>query len=283
MRLIALALSVAVAAQADPQPLPRVAAAERAWAAAAAEQGWRDSSLAFVAPDGITLRVTASGQAQGASARDALEALPLVKLPLALREIWEPVTGQVSEDGTLAWMIGPRTALNLPTRSLANQGAFFHVWRLQPGGQWRFWLDEDVRFPDVWQVMAPFQAAAGPDEGSVGTPEESLAEAERDVSRGGDAWRARLVAGVRVHRAGRPPMVGRAAVLAWAEGAWAAARFQDVASIPAGSNDLGVACGAYTVTGDGTAERGTWARVWQRDIGGRWRIVFETSQARSRS
>jgi ketosteroid isomerase-like protein len=43
----------------------------------------------------------------------------------------------------------------------------------------------------------------------------------------------------------------------------------------AASNDLGIAFGAYRL--DGGRERGTWARVWQRDLGGRWRIVFETS------
>src|SRR6187402_392522 len=102
-----LLLSALVFTQADPQPVQRIAAAERAFAAAAAEQGWRDAALAFAAPDAILLGAPATDSST--PARPVFEALPLTKLPVATREIWEPLTGQVSEDGTLGWMTGART------------------------------------------------------------------------------------------------------------------------------------------------------------------------------
>lgn len=270
----AAVLALGAQAREDPQAIQRMAAAERAFAAAAAEQGWRDAALAFVAPDAIVVRRAPAGSPQSTDARTLIRDLPLTKLPVALREIWEPAIGQVSSDGTFGWIIGGRAALALPLQSLANQGAFLHIWKRQDDGSWKVSLIDDVPLPDLWKGAAPFMAMPPPDAGTAGTPDESLADAERAIVDGGDAWRDRLADGVRELSAGNPPIAGRAAVLTWAASGWLGARFSDATADVASSDDLGVAWGRYTLTAP-RATIGTWVRVWHRDIGGRWRIVVQ--------
>jgi hypothetical protein len=141
------------------------------------------------------------------------------------------------------------------------------------------WLDEGVSLPRAWEGASPFRVAPDPDAGTAGQPGEPIDRAERAVAGGGSAWRERLSSGVRLHRAGVMPVVGRDAAIEWASGAWTLVRFTVIRTETAGSGDLAVALGGYqATTAGGAAEHGTWARVWKRDVTDRWRIVFETSQ-----
>lgn len=270
----AAVLLVGAQAREDPQAIQRMAAAERAFAAAAAEQGWRESALTIVADTAIAVRRAPAGSPQGTNALALIRALPPTRLPVATREIWEPAIGQVSSDGTFGWIAGGRAALAMPLQALVNQGAFLHVWKRQDDGAWKVSLIDDVPFPSLWKDAAPFTAMPAPDAGTAGAPDESLADAERAIAAGGDAWRDRLAERVLELRAGQQPITGRGPVLAWAAGGWSAARFSDASVDVAGSDDLGVVWGRYTIATPRPAV-GTWVRIWHRDIAGRWRIVVQ--------
>jgi ketosteroid isomerase-like protein len=204
-----------------------------------------------------------------------IEAGPLEKLPLGSRLMWEPFTGHVSSDGTLGWLTGGYAVSSIPLRTLAGQGAYFSVWQREPDGVWRVWLDAGVRLPAVWEDAAPFRAAPEPDAGAAGEPNESIEAAERDVAGGLAAWRARLSSGVPLHRDGAMPFVGREAA-AESTRNWSRVQWTVVTTRVAGSNDLGVALGGYDRATASGPTHGIWVRVWKRDVGGRWRIVFET-------
>ncbi len=274
MVVSAAVLTIGAQAREDPQAIQRIAAAERAFAAAAAEQGWRDAALAFVAPGAIAVRRAPIGSPQSTDARVLISDLPPTKLPVALREIWEPAIGQVSSDGTFGWIAGGRAALALPLQSLANQGAFLHVWKRQDDGTWKASLIDDVPFPSLWKDAASFAAMPAPDAGMAGDASETLADAERAIAAGGNAWRDRLGDRVYVLHAGGQPIAGRAAALDWASAGWLTAQFSDASVDVAASDDLGVAWGRYAIAAP-RATIGTWVRVWHRDIGGRWRIVVQ--------
>lgn len=267
----------------DEQAIQRMAASERAFAAATAELGVRDGFLTFFLPDAVQVSLGESGAAtRVVPARPRLEASPSSPLPLAARLIWEPYTGHVSGDGTLGWLTGGYATLTeTEPRTILNQGAYFSVWKRQADGTWRVWLDEGISLPTVWQDASPFRVAPEPDAGSVGTAEESIVDAETAIAAGGAAWRDRLAAEARLHRDGVMPIVGRTAMVDWASGAWRDVRFTLVLHELANSSDLGVAIGGYDVTTSTGPEHGTYIRVWKRDITGRWRIVFETSKAAS--
>lgn len=276
MRGALAALVLALLGQAvDRQAVPRVVAADRALAAAAAEQGLRDALLAYRTPESV--RLTADPEtAPMADARAAIAAWPLVALPLAQRDLWEPFTGQVSADGQLAWTAGARAVLNLPIRSLATAGGYFHVWRLQPGGTWRVWLRLTVPFPAVWQDAAPFSVMPPPDASGDAGPDAPIETLDPDAVPGGDVWRAHLAAAVRVHRAGAMPLVGREAVVADDDLGQAGRRRMATRILAAASGDLAVTCGVDLRATDRGGRSEAWARVWQRDPRERWRIVFET-------
>ena len=279
--LVALAalLSVPAVAQIDTQALPRMVATERAFAAAAAELGTRNTFLTFFADDAVSLDGGSTGAtATIGRAKDALLAAPPTKLPVLSRLMWEPFTGQISEDGTLGWLTGPYAVLVLTTNDVTAKGAYFSVWKREADGTYRVWLDEGITLPDVWSGASDFRAAPHADVGDAGAADESLDHAERAVAAGGDAWRARLAASVRLHRDGIMPLAGRDAVVTWARSVWTSIHYVVLRHERAASGDLGVALGGYDATTADGAEHGTFVRVWQRDVQSHWRIVFETSK-----
>jgi ketosteroid isomerase-like protein len=269
-----------MAPSADTQALQRMAATERAFAAATAEIGIRDGFIFFFAPDAIQFEAPRGGPLSLSSAQTALAARPLPKLPLAGKLMWEPFTGHISSDGTLGWLTGGFVALDEAQKAVVSQGAYFSVWKRQPDGTFRVWIDEGVTLPDVWKDAAPFRVAPEPDASAVGAPGETVADVERSVASSGETWRARLAAGVRLHREAKMPFVGREAAASWATAAWQTVTYTTLKTEAAASGDLAVVVGSYAATIPAGQERGSFVRVWKRDTTGRWRIVFETSKAR---
>jgi len=273
---------VALLAQSDPLALQRMVATERAFAAATAEIGVRDGFLTFFADDAISLVAGKDGaSATVKPAKDGLRALTPPKLPILTQLMWEPFTGHVSSDGTLGWLTGGYANFTLTTRDVVGHGAYFSVWKHQGDGTWRVWLDEGSSLPTLWNDASPFRVAPEPDTGTAGESNETIDAAERAVATGGDAWRARLSADLRVHRNGHMPIVGRDAAVQWATETWRSIKYTVVRQELAASSDLGVVVGGYDATTAAGAEHGTWVRVWKRDVTVRWRIVFETSKGAS--
>jgi ketosteroid isomerase-like protein len=255
-------------------------ATEKAFAAATVELGVRDGFLTFFADDSIEL----NGGKDGASAtvgraKDGLKARPAPHLPLPNRLMWEPFTGQMAADGNIGWLTGAAVSLNLATNEIVYKGAYFSVWKKQPDGTWKVWLDHGIALPSVWQDATPFRAAAEPDTGSVGTPGESLDAVERSLASGGEPWRARLAATVRVHDDGHMPVVGREAAVDFAARERQTIKFSLLTLEQAGSDDLSFALGGYDAMTSSGLQHGTWIRAWRRDVTRRWRIVFETTKA----
>jgi ketosteroid isomerase-like protein len=221
------------------------------------------------------VRVVGSPEPAVVPARAGLEAQPLPKLPIANQLIWEPYTGQVSSDGSLGWLTGGYVQLNQAQREVVAQGAYFSVWKRQANGTWRVWLDEGVNLPQVWQGAAPFRVAPDPDTGEAGTASETVAQAEAAVSVGRDAWAARLGKDVRWHINASMPIVGRDAVTSAPP---IEMRYRVLRSEVAGSGDLAVTIGSFERVRGGGPTRGTWVRVWKRDLSAHWRIVFQTEK-----
>ncbi len=267
------------AAEQDPHALQRMVATERAFAAATAELGVRDGFLTFFAADAVQFEAGKSGAEIGlVGAVDALAKGPLAPLPLGAALMWNPHAGQISEDGTLGWLTGPYVVANRLANDVLGQGAYFSVWKRQPDGTWRVWLDEGIELPGVWRDASEFLAAPAPTGGSGGSAAETPEAAEAAIAAGGTEWRGRWSDSVRIHRQGRMPVTGREGAEAWAAEAWSDVTFHVVRIERAASNDLAVAAGGYDARTPAGPEHGTWVRVWARDVTGRWRIVFETNK-----
>jgi len=261
----------------DVQALPRMVATERAFAAATAEIGVRDGFLTFFADDAIALRAGATGAAASvADAKTGLREQPLVKLPAANRLMWDPIAGQISSDGSMGWLTGPYANTNIVTKDLLGAGAYFSVWKRQADGTYRVWLDEGVRFNEAWRPHTDFRAAPEPDAGTAGAADDTVETSEGAIASGGDAWRARLSSGVRLHWQGKIPVASREEAVTVTAAAWSRVTYFMKKIETAASNDLGVVVGGYdATTASGGPEHGTFVRVWKRDVTGRWRIVFQ--------
>jgi len=259
----------------DTQALQRMVATERAFAAATAEIGVRDGFLTFFAADSV--RIERAPTAAVVPARPALVAQAPAKLPIANKLIWEPFTGHVSSDGTLGWLTGGFVSLNQAQQVVVGQGAYFSVWKRQADGTWRVWLDEGISLPNIWQGAAPFRVAPDPDTGTSGSPNETIEAAEASIATSPDAWRGRLAADMRLHIDGRMPIVGRDAAVASVRGNTAAS-YAVLRSEVAGSGDLAITIGSLELRTT-PLQRGTWVRVWKRDVTRRWRIVFQTEKS----
>jgi ketosteroid isomerase-like protein len=258
----------------DAQALQRMVATERAFAAATEQIGVRDGFLSFFADDAVSIQRQPTFAV--VPARAALTAQPLAKLPLANTLVWEPYTGHVSSDGTIGWLTGGFVSMNQAQHVVVAQGAYFSVWKRQTDGTWRVWLDEGIGLPQIWQGAAPFRVAPDPDTGTAGTPSETIDAAEAAIASNLDVWRARLGADVRLHVDGQMPIVGRDAVIASPRTS-AAVNYTPLRSEVAASGDLAVTIGTFERQ-SAEPRRGTWVRVWKRDVTGRWRIVFQTEK-----
>lgn len=271
--VLALAMSVSTIGQTS-AALDGLVAAERAFAAATAIVGVRDGFLAFFAPDAVAVEVRSDGSARLLSAHARIAAGPAASYPLSRVLTWAPLTGQVSGDQAMGWLTGPygeRTSDGAPGAS----GFYFSVWRRQADGTWKVWLDQGIAAPET-SSSVDFSAAEDPG----AAPAESADLAESAVSDGAAAWADRLSAHARLHRHGIAPRLGADAIRAWRADTWRSLHYHAVRTDVAAT--MAVSLGGYAgVQLDGRAEFGTFARVWQTDGEGRWRIVFETSRPAS--
>ena len=252
--------------------------AERAFVQLAAERGFRDSFYEFFAPDGIGFNPHPFRM------KPYLANQPSVPGPMGA--VWAPVHGDISQAGDLGWNTGPvvfEGQGNDPDR----HGMFFSVWKRQPDGRFKVVLDVGSGTPAAAVSMAaPFRSShrpsatkAGPvglaagSAGLLAVEREFLATAASESL--GRAYGSRLAEDARVHRPSTMPVVGSAALAAWANALDMKLRGEPLAADVAVSGDLGYAYGSYEFKAPAPGA-GYFARVWKRSPAGDWRIVFDT-------
>src|SRR4029079_9629085 len=128
--------------------------AERAFAKTATEKGIRDSFLEYFADDALAFNPAPI------SATERLRSRP--GRPFSDYELrWEPRTGDIALSGELGWLTGPSTFIDhtSPTPT-PHHGNYLSVWRQQPGGTWRVFIDlgsdppQPVTVPDGFTRFA---------------------------------------------------------------------------------------------------------------------------------
>jgi len=277
-----LPITVFVTAQGVVSPeLKALADTERAFAKAATVKGVRDSFLEFFADDAVALRPDPS------PAKDRLRAQTAV--PFSVNElVWEPRTGDVAASNDLGWLTGPSTFIDhSQAEAKPNYGNYLSVWRRQPDGAWRVYIDVGIPTPSPVQfapgfVPAPF-GAKYQGHADKATSTASLLEADRALNAAiptegtGAAYASRLTSGSRLHRPGVVPPIGPAAIRDWLDANAKAFAVTTGAAESAQSGDLGYSYGLYEMKGL-PPQNGAYVRVWQRDAAGKWWIVADVTQ-----
>lgn len=293
-----LTLALLMAQVSPPQPAPdtnlaRLAAAERAFAAATKEIGVRDGFLTFFMSDAIDVAPVDGGLALiNAAAR--LRAQPPAPVPPARQLLWEPRWGAISREGDLGWLTGPYRMHDAAGTTPDRHGAYFSIWRRQPDRTYKVRLDigiataRAVSFPESF---TPAPAPAAPPSGAPAVTEADIrlvearfaAAALEDV---GGAYRAHLLPAARLHRNERSPFAGADAAAGFMGETFERIAWGILHVEVAASGDLAFTVGTYDAAAKasdgrpGSPERGFFVRVWQRAEPGAWKIAFETNGIR---
>ena len=272
--------------------LERMAATERAFAAATAHVGVRDGFLTFLMPDAIDI-APVDGRLAIVNLPARLRAQAAPALPLRRTLLWEPRWGAISSAGDLGWLTGPYRNAGAGTAGPDRHGACFSIWRRQADGTYKVRLDigidtaNEVGFPAGFTRATPPVPAAGGGpvtERDIRAEEARLAQAA--VSGPGPAYRARLLPDARLHRNERSPFAGAEAVERFVASTFERIAWAVLHAEVSASGDLAFTAGSYDAvakSSDGrpqTPERGFFVRVWQRAHTGEWKIAFETSGIR---
>ncbi len=280
---VGAALFVTALVTAQPQvsaDLQSLADTERAFAKAATAKGIRDSFLEYFDDDAITF------DPAPVSAKAQLRAGP--SRPFTEHELtWEPRTGDVAASGELGWLTGPSTFIDrTKPQGQPRYGNYLSVWRRQPGGAWRVFIDVGADAPQSVPFAPGFTrfpfGARYARTGEITAP-ATLLQADRALNDrlatagAAAAYAEVLTEASRLHRRGFIPPVGRAAAEKWIAQHAASMTASTGAAESARSGDLGYSYGTYQVSG-GKPERGAYVRVWTRDAAGKWFVVADVTQ-----
>lgn len=264
MRHVALSLALATLASCATAPTittAPVVAAERAFAARAAEVGWVPAFREFAAADGLM-----PGPEGYVSAPEQLERTPDDgNRTLA----WWPAYAGIARSGDMGFTAGPASFDDVRTPRIY----YFTIWRRQADGSWK-WIYDGGPGP----VSDPASLALGAEPVSLplaarGLGAETATEQVNALESQGDLT-AYLAPDAHVYRPGRPRAVGGSDARAnIAFPASPSARRLTRAEASA-AGDMVFTLGEANWAEEGQERRGFFARVWQLRPDG-WRIVYD--------
>ena len=192
--------------------------------------------------------------------------------------------GDVAASGELGWLTGPSTYINHVGDKQPHYGNYLSVWRKQPDGRWRVYIDVGTDVPTPAPFPPGFTRFASGEtymerEGKQRAT-ASLIAADRELNdrigtKGTSAAFAdRLHTAARLHRNGMLPLVGRDAIVGWFKDNVPAMKAVSGAAETAASGDFGYSYGTFEVTTP-KPQTSAYVRLWTRDTSGRWLIVAD--------
>jgi ketosteroid isomerase-like protein len=271
-----------------PAALAHVVKAEHAFAQHSIDHGMKPAFIAYAAPEGVI--VNRNGPVNAIETWSKREPAPTGLLT------WWPTYADVSRAGDMGWTTGPFEFREKATdEKPGDTGHFFTVWRKQQDGSWKWVLDLGVRHPapatteTVLTYPASLRKNVGPVKQwavNVESARQSLLEAERKLSdaSASEGFRTALLAradeSLRFYRQGTFPVVGKAAFARAIKVLGELVTWEPLKADVSASGDMGYAYGSYAIQAKGAeqpSEKGYYARVWKRERGGAWRVVFNVA------
>jgi ketosteroid isomerase-like protein len=257
--------------------------AERAFAQASADLGLRDAFLEYLGEGAIDFRP------EPGDAREYYEAMH----GNPGRLTWGPVFADVSRAGDLGYTTGPWAM----TRSTADGDVTYHghytsVWKREAGGPWKVALDIGIGHGEP-EGPAPELAYAergdtwaGPSNGDE--PErralfmrDSEYSALSELNGFAETFRSHSQPDIRVYRGGMFPVLGQDAALEAIGKTGGTYAWAPMAAGVSSSADLGYTYGLSVFTpgdsGDESARRESYLRIWKRNADGEWRLVLDAA------
>jgi ketosteroid isomerase-like protein len=278
---VALVVTLNAAQDAIPPALAAMADTEREFARAATVKGWRDAFLEFFEDAAIAF------SPEVMSAKERLRKQP--STPFSEFElVWEPRTGDVAASGDLGWLTGPSTSINHKTpEKKPGYGCYLSVWRKQPDGRWRVFIDVGANSPEPVSFAPGFTRIAFTNRYAGNDGKEaagkSLVQADRDLNAQiaaqdfSRAFGSVLAPAARLHRPGTSPIVSGEAIAKWLGENATTGKATDTAAEASAAGDFGYSYGRFDVTAP-KPQTGVYVRLWSRDTAGRWWLVVDVAQ-----
>jgi ketosteroid isomerase-like protein len=273
--------TIACPAQSMNKDLLILAAAERAFAATAVEEGFRESFIKFFADDGIGFAPHPQ------TTRAELMKTPPQTGPRRLVFNWQPMFGDISLAGDLGYTTGPVlytdvTANPKPPR----HGMYFSVWQRQFGGTWKVVVDMGTDMP---LAVAPLDVAFAPSKRRTAATtafavDKSYAEMDEklsaNIAQNGVAkgYLSHLDDEFRFHRSGHLPILTRTELAKFYGTGAAKPAYRFIGGKTALSNDLAFSYGEVIPIGGGEAG-GYYVHVWRKDRSGKWKLVADVENS----
>ena len=264
---LAIALIVGEPALAkSPQDAAPVVAAEREFAAYAAEHGWIQAFRTYSAPDGV---VIPDGQIRNA------RAVFNARTDTGSRVLkWWPATALIAGSADLGFTTGPYSVDD----SGKIQGQYFTVWQRQPDGRWLWIFDggtgteEPVAIPRSGTVPEFPAPAARRSTSAAALARVAALEAAHTSAK---SLVPLLAAKARVLRPERSPAKGGAARQDMTLPTPNIVYGRAERSVASNAGDFVFTLGAaHWPQPSGTTGVGHYARIWQDTPKG-WKIVFD--------
>lgn len=260
-----------------PAALDSLLASERAFSALSVEKGLKPAFLAYLAPDAIVFRPTATNGPK------AIEGL----LPSTDILTWEPSYAEISAAGDFGVTSGPWELLRPdPKRPPAGFGHFITVWKREPGGPWRVAVDIGTEHEKPARGVGSGDFTAGP--APVPGPKNGSGDLRvlddkftKTMKTGGigPAYAAMGTPDVRFHRDNLLPLVGRKDVRALLDKMPGYYDYRPEGQCVASSHDLGCTWGQAAQHAPGghvsPADSCVYVHVWRRGADRTWRLALE--------
>lgn len=280
--LLALLAPFAAGQKADREAeLRSLVEAERTFARASVEKGTRAAFIENLADDSILFR---PGPVPG---KKWMEEHPGGKGVLT----WQPVFADVSNAGDMGYTTGP---WEFREKSLEDKpvayGEFITIWKKQPDGKWKAFLDIGN------QHAEPTQPSAATPMVEYGRSPQVKARADKEAGRaellkteselqkaltgksGADPFMPYWADDLRLYRINAYPVLGKAAARTALAASAGTLTWQTVGGEVSSSGDLGYTYGSYELKGgpqDKPAEGGNFLRIWKKQKDGTWKMVLD--------
>ncbi|RTQ48854.1 DUF4440 domain-containing protein [Hymenobacter gummosus] len=279
--LLPLAAAAQSAKPTTRTPVQAIAAAERAFAAQALQEGTKAAFLATMADSAVVF-----SRAEPALARSVWSGRPAAT-PTDPSLHWGPAAVGAAASGELGYSTGP-WYIQRPDGQRVAYGQFFTIWARQPDGRFRWLLDNGISHPQPAGSPEPpatlsFPAPGQPPRrGSTAVLRTATALDEQLSAAGAAqglaaAYAARLHPQARLLREETLPLLTPAAIRRQLEGE-APRQLRPTGGRVARSGELAYTYGTYQHSAGGQPGRGSYVHLWQHGPQG-WQLLAEVFNA----
>ncbi|HJU22207.1 MAG TPA: nuclear transport factor 2 family protein [Casimicrobiaceae bacterium] len=193
---------------------------------------------------------------------------------------WKPAQAGVARSHDFGYTTGPFTAWRESAPDRKREGAFFSVWKRDPGGTWKVIVDIGIASAQPVDFAA-LGAAPRPSfghRGSIASARARLVALEANTGLTPNDYAKLLADDARLYRNGGSPIALRGAIAREVAEHTRRTLWSPVDARIATSSDMAVTWGRYSETERAANEqRGYYVHLWIRDRSGDWRLAYDVA------